>query len=145
MMWWAMACGTVAVEPARVLELAAINDDVLAECFGVTADHQRHRQRPRLRGEIFDVAADDADFLEHFAAHRFLDRLARLDEAGKTRPHGRRKARRAAEHTAIARDRQHDRDRIGAGKMLDLAGRAIAPPAAFNHPRRRPAIRTEAV
>src|SRR5579862_9089264 len=134
-----------AIEPAGVLQLAAVNDDPLAERLSMAANHQRHRQRPRLARKIVDAAALDADFLKHFAAHRLFDRLTRLDEAGKTRPHGGRKARRAAKHAALARDRQHDRDRIGAGKMLHFAGRAIAPPAAFNHPRRRPAVGTVAM
>ena len=46
--------------------------------FGVTADHQRRRKRPRLRGEIFDPCAGEPDFLAHFAPHRFLDRFAGL-------------------------------------------------------------------
>src|SRR5579862_4270042 len=134
-----------AVEPARVFKLAAVDDDVLAQRFGVAAYHQRHRKGPRLRSEIIDAAADDADFLEHFSADRFLDRLTRFDKAGKAGPHRRRKARRAAEHATFSRDRQHDRDWIGAGKMLHLAGWAIAPPTGFDHPCRRTAVGTETV
>ena len=55
------------------------------------------------------------------------------------------KARRAAEHAALARDHQHDHHRIGAGKMLGVARRAIAPPSGLHHLRRCAAIRTEAV
>src|SRR3984893_4978489 len=37
----------VAVEPARVLDLAAVDDDGLRQRLGVAADHQRARERPR--------------------------------------------------------------------------------------------------
>ena len=95
----------------------------------VAADHQRGGERPGLRGEIAHAAADDAGFLEGFPPHRILDRFARLDEAGEARPHAALETVRAAEQAAVAGDRQHDHDRIGAREMLGLAGRAIAPPA----------------
>jgi len=38
---------------------------------------------------------------------------------------------RAAKHAAIARNGEHDGDRIGAREMLGLARRAVAPPAGF--------------
>ena len=85
------------------------------------------------------------DFLAGLAAHRLFDGLARLDEARKARPHARRKARTAAEQAALAVDREHDDDGIGARKMLRAAGRAVAPPAGVDDAARRPAIGTEAV
>ena len=42
-------------------------------------------------------------------------------------------------------DGEHDHDRIGAREMLHFAGRAIAPPAAFNERCRGSAIRAEAM
>ena len=51
----------------------------------------------------------------------------------------------APEQAALAVDHEHDRDRIGARKMLRHAGRAIAPPAALDRLRGRAAIRAEAV
>src|SRR5580704_7608496 len=71
-------CKLLAVEPARVLDLAAVDHDVVRLGFSMTADHQRHRERPWLRREIAHTPGNDADLLQHFAAHRFLDRLARL-------------------------------------------------------------------
>ena len=57
----------------------------------VAADHQRHRERPGLRGEILHPPAGDAGFLQRLAPRRLLDALARLDEARKARPHVRRR------------------------------------------------------
>ncbi len=71
----------------------------------------------------------DAGFLEHLAPHRFLEGLARLDEAREARPHAGRKARLPPEETTLAVDREHDHAGIGARKMMRAAGRAIAPPA----------------
>ena len=44
------------------------------------ADHQRCGKRPGLRGDVADFTDRHARFLHHFAAHRFLHRLARLHE-----------------------------------------------------------------
>ena len=85
------------------------------------------------------------DLLADLAPHRLLDRLAGLDEAGEARIHALRKARLAAEQAALAVERQHDDDRIGAREMLRLAGVAFAPPAGGGDPRRRAAIGAEAV
>ena len=79
------------------------------------------------------------------APYRVLDRLARLDEARETRPHPGLEAMRSAEQAALALDREHDGDRVGARKMLRLAGRTIAPPATLDCVGRRPAIRAESV
>src|SRR5215469_2628155 len=70
-----------AIEPARVLELAVVDRDLVRARLGVAADHQRHRERPGLRSEIGDAAADDAGFLAGLTPNRVLDGLARLDEA----------------------------------------------------------------
>ena len=45
----------------------------------------------------------------------------------------------------LAVEGEHDRDRIGARKMLRLALRAVAPPAALRHVGRRAAIGAEAM
>src|SRR5438874_2422876 len=79
--------GFLAGEPARILQFLAIDLDVGVRCARVTADHQRHRKRPRLRAEILHLAADDAGFLQGFTPRGFLDAFARLDEARKARPH----------------------------------------------------------
>src|SRR2546421_7094399 len=49
--------GLVAAEPARVLQLLAVDLDVGVGRARVTADHQRHWKRPLLRAEIFHLAA----------------------------------------------------------------------------------------
>src|SRR5262249_14284387 len=59
-----------------------------------------------------------------------LDRFPRLNVAGKTRPHGRYKPRRTSEQAPFVVTCQHYHNRIGARKMLGLASRAVAPPAA---------------
>ncbi len=83
------------------------------------------------------------------AAHRILDRLAGLHEAGEARVHVRVEARRAAEERALAAalpvDGEHDHHRVGARKMLRRADRAVAPVSADRHPGRRAADRAEAV
>src|SRR4029079_15578273 len=71
----------IAREPACVLELLAVDRD-LGRCrLRVAPDHQRHRERPRLRGEILHAPADDARLLQRLAPRCFLDALAWLDEA----------------------------------------------------------------
>src|SRR5580693_8283221 len=50
----------LARKPARILDLAAIDDDGLRQRLRVAADHQRARERPRLRHRIVDLAAADA-------------------------------------------------------------------------------------
>src|ERR1700730_1086226 len=77
----------VAMKPARVLDLAAADDDGPRHRRGVAADHQRARERPRLRHEIVDAPAADTGFLQHFAPHRFLYFFARLGEAREAPPH----------------------------------------------------------
>src|SRR6185503_14033719 len=69
------------IEPARGQDLVSVDGDVFRLGFGEAADHQAERKRPRLRREIAHAVHAHAHLLEHFAPHRFLDRLARLDEA----------------------------------------------------------------
>src|SRR3954463_8506221 len=52
----------LAREPARVLELLAIDRDVGRGRLRMATDHQRHRKWPRLRSEILHPPADDAGF-----------------------------------------------------------------------------------
>src|SRR5262249_2989445 len=70
---------------------------------------------------------------------------ARLDKAGEAGPHAGDEARAAAEQAAVAVDRQHDDDRVGAREMRGLARRAIAPPTRFGDVRAHPAVGAEAV
>src|SRR5712692_407106 len=111
----------------------------------MTADHQRHREGPWLRREIGDAATYNAGLLQGFPPYRIFDGFARLDESRKARPHALGKPRLAAEEAPFAMDREHDDDRIGTGKMLGSARRAIAAPAGLHQARRRAAVRTKAV
>ncbi|KAK0359745.1 hypothetical protein LTR94_030086, partial [Friedmanniomyces endolithicus] len=68
----------------------------------------------------------DAGFLEQFARDRFLDRLARFDEAGQRRIAAGRPGMLATEQDAPAIFGQHDDDGVGAGEMFGSAGVCIA-------------------
>src|SRR6516164_1270781 len=135
----------LAVEPAGIVELGAIDDDVARKRLGMTADHQRSGEGPGLRGEIAYASANDAGFFARFPPHGVFDRLPGLDETGEARPHAGLKTMRAAEHAALARNRKHDHDRIRAREMLRAAGRAIAPPAGFDEIGRGTARRAKAM
>ena len=149
MMWWAIATGGGVVRPSGCrrssISATSSRSNQRASSSSVRSTTISFEsasawqpiisdvgKRPGLRREIGDAAAHDARLLAHLAPHRLLDGLARLDEAREARPHGGGEAAGAAEHAAIARDRQHDDDRIGARKMLGLAGRAIALPAGLD-------------
>ena len=84
-------------EPAAVLQFRLIRRHVQRHRLGITADHQRMRHRPGLRGVIADTADMDARFFQGFATHGVFDRLPRFDEAGETGIHARRKMMTAAE------------------------------------------------
>ena len=100
----------------------------------MAADHQLRWKRPGLAGDIGYVAHLHPDFLEAFARHGFLDRFARFDKAGQGRIHPRRKARLAPHQQVSLVLDQHDRDRIGARKVLGFASVAIALPPALGDP-----------
>src|SRR4029079_9304207 len=81
-------------------------------------------------GVVADAADGDAGLLGRLAADSVFDRLPRFDEAGKAGIHARGEAGLAAEETALAVDREHDHDRVGAREMFRTAGRAVAAVAA---------------
>src|SRR5260221_6046645 len=111
-----------AVVPARVLKLALIDADLGAARLRVKAEHDRGRERPGLRGMVRDVIDEDAGLLIDLACHRFLQALARLDKAGQGRVHSRRPDALAPQEAAITVMDQHDHRRVGARKILRLAG-----------------------
>src|SRR5262245_60680529 len=117
-------------EPAGILQFLPINHNLVRQRPGVATDHQRSRKRPWLRCKINHLATGNADFLPRFSVHRILDRFTRLNISRETRPHGRYKAGRAAEQAPLPVARQHDHYGIGARKVLRLALRAVATPAA---------------
>ena len=134
-----------AVEPARVLELHAVDRDRprggawrgsrSSARTGTARAARRHRRPRRIRRRP----------PRGFRADRLFDRLAGFEKAGEARIHALGKARLAAEQAVLAIDREHDDDRIGARKMLRLAGVALAPPARRGDARRRAAIGAMAV
>src|SRR5262249_1700707 len=95
--------------------------------------------------EIAHTSADDAGLFAGFAPHGIFDRLPGLDEPGEAGPHAGLKTMRAAEHAALARDREHDHDRVGAGEKLGAAGRTAAYPTPFDEVGRGPARRAKAM
>src|SRR3954469_1408283 len=135
----------LAREPARILQLGVIDDDVLAHGPRTAADHQRRRIGPGLGHVILHVGAADAGLFEDLAAHRILDGLCGLDEPGEAGIHARWKLLLAAEQALLARGDVHDHDGVSPREMLGLAARAFALPAAFLHPAARTAIGAIAV
>src|SRR6185437_2419541 len=75
----------VALEPARVLQLVAVDGDRRAARLGGEAQHDRGGERPGLRGMIAHLADNDAGLLVNLARHRILEAFAGLDEAGQGR------------------------------------------------------------
>src|SRR5258708_16227700 len=59
----------LAVEPAGIVELVAIDDDLARERLGMTADHQRGGKGPGLRGEIAHASANDATLFPLLPPH----------------------------------------------------------------------------
>ena len=110
-----------AAEPARVLELVAIEPDVVGGRIGMEAEHQRGRERPRLRRVVAHVGDLDADLLPDLAGDGVLQALARLDEAGQRRVHVLGPLALAAEDDPVAAADQHDHRRVGAREMLRAA------------------------
>src|SRR6185436_5880732 len=79
-------------------------------------------------------------FLEDLPADCVLDGFGRFDEAGKTGIHPGHELLLPAEQASVTKGHQHDHDRVGARKMLGLATRTLALPAAVLHRRARAAI-----
>ena len=66
------------------------------------ANHQRGWEGPGLGGDVLDADNLDAGLLAGLTDHRLLERLARLDEAGQSRPPVLGGAVAAAEQAALA-------------------------------------------
>src|SRR5215468_582357 len=135
----------LALEPAGILQLRTINLEFRGQSLGMASDHQRHREGPRLRCEVGNASAFDTGLLQGLPSYRILDGFARLDESRKARPHALGKAGLPAKEAALAMDRQHDDDRVGARKMLGATRRAITSPAGLHGSGRCATIRAKAV
>src|SRR5271165_3295560 len=132
-------------KPARVFKLPVVKGKLAAESLGDTADHQRAREWPGLRGEVIDASDANSNLFRHLAADGVFDRLPRFHESGEAGIHLRRETRLTAEQTLVAIDDEHNDGGIRARKMLGAAGVASAPPASAKNARRRAAVRTKAV
>ena len=77
---------------------------------------------------VTDLADLDASLLFHFAADRFFDRLSLVDEPRqrRIRPGSRQPPATLAQQAPSTVGHDHDGDRIGTGKMLRFAARALA-------------------
>src|SRR5215471_6924124 len=97
-------------------------------------------ERPGLARVELDLAHPDAGFLQHLAAYRVLDVLARLNEAGEGRVHLFGEAVLVRQQTTLTVRDQHDDDWIGARKPLQATGPALAPPTSVLHQRGTAAV-----
>ena len=77
-------------EPLRLDDLLTVDLDLPREVLRAEADHHLVREGPRLAAAELDVAHREADLLHHLPAHRVLERLPRLHEAGQAGEHPRR-------------------------------------------------------
>ena len=112
----------LASEPADVLEFFVSAWDRLGSGDRRVADHQRRRERPRLRRVIGRFEHRHAGFLQHFAGHGVFQALAGFDEARDRRIPPGWPRRLAAEQCPLAIRGQHDDGGIQARKMIDAAG-----------------------
>jgi hypothetical protein len=113
--------------------------------LGDAGDHQRGREGPGLAHHIADRMDRDAGFLLQFARDRFLDRLARLDEAGERGIAAGRPAMLAAEQHPSLMLGEHDRNGIDAREMFGRTGFAAPRPAGLVRMGRPTADRAEAM
>ena len=122
----------VHVEPARVLQLIAVDDDVAARIAGDEPDHELARKGPVLAADVRDVLHVDADLFLHLARHAALERLAVVDEAGHERVAAGRKGRLAREQHPVAVAHEHDHARMQVRVVLVAAPRAFLAPLALD-------------
>src|SRR5690606_29732527 len=120
-------------EPAAILKLGGVRVDLVADGLCNAANHQREGERPGLACDVAYRTNTDARLFERFPADGRLNRLARLDEAGKAGVHAWGKARAAAQKAAVVLHGKHDRDRIGAREVLCSAALADTPVTAGTH------------
>src|SRR5690606_867744 len=110
----------------------SLRTDLAARPVAHEGDHQRMRERPRLAGEVADVAYSHADLLGHLALQALLERLAGLDEAGERAVHPGREVRAAREEElALPLDERHDggrHSRIGGEPACRADAAALLPP-----------------
>ena len=97
---------------------------VAARVGRLEAEHERRRERPRLRGDVAGVGDRDARLLADLALDGLLEALPRLDEPGEAGEPPLGPVRVAPEQDAVAVDHERDDDRVGARVVLRAAVRA---------------------
>src|SRR5690349_16972756 len=127
-------------EPARFGDLVWVNRQLARLGLGDATQHKRVGERPGLARVELDLAHPDASFLQHLAAHRVLDVLARLNKAGQGRVHLVGEAVLVRQQTTLTVRDQHDYDWIGAREPLQTTGPALASPASILHQRGTAAV-----
>src|SRR5690606_22256214 len=114
-------------QPAHLDDLLAVGSGLLIDGHRLEAQHERARVRPRLGGDVVDVAHPHACLFEELSVHGVLEGLACLDEPGEAGEHPSSPVRVRAQQQPFA-VRAHDRDDdggIGAGEVLSAAVRAV--------------------
>src|SRR5262244_3595008 len=118
----------VAREPASVLELVGVDDEITAGICRDEADHHLARERPILAADVADVLDVDADLLLDLAGDTALQRLAVVDEAGHERVSIGRPAGLAREQDALTVADEHDGRRMQMRIVLVAAARTLLAP-----------------
>ena len=121
----------VAREPARVLQLLAVDGDLAARVARHEADHDLARERPVLAPHVLDVLDVDADLFLHLARHAALERLAVVDEARHQRVAARGPDRLAREQHPVAVAHEHDDRGVQVRVVLVAAAAAALAPLAL--------------
>src|SRR4029453_10675920 len=100
-------------------------------------DHQRVRERPRLAGEVVDVAHRDTDLFAPFAAPGLFEGFTRLDETRQRREDLHREARTLRQQHFVATVHDHDDRGSDTRILLQPAYRAAHRPLAGHRRRAR--------
>jgi hypothetical protein len=115
-------------EPASVVQLVAVDDDITAGVGGDEADHHLAREGPVLAADVVDVLHVHADLFLDLARHAALQRLAVVHEAGDERVAAGGPVGLAREQHAVAVAHEHDGGRVQVGVVLVTAARALLAP-----------------
>src|SRR5712691_1713786 len=132
----------VAREPARVLQLLAVDGDLAARVLRDEADHELAREGPVLAADVLDLLHVHADFFLHLAGDGALQRFAVVDEPGDERVAPGRPDGLAGQQHALAVANEHDDARVQMWVVLVAALRAASAPLALDAGRGLAAART---
>src|SRR5262249_58864501 len=102
----------LAREPARVLELLGVDDEIAPRIGRDEADHHLAREGPVLAADVTNVLHVDADLFLDLARDTALERFAVVDEARDERVAIRRPTGFAREEHALTIADEDDRRRV---------------------------------